>query len=163
MPLTGPEAAHDAVTEAEYRFKHRRAIRRKRRKDPVTKKIKALEPWAFILTPPTAYVSHGRWVVDCPVCGNGPSVLVPARLALCFGCGAVFENVVVPSEDDIDDIEMLLDARPPQNRSWLAHKGETVADLDDENHAHSLPGQAALRAQQGKPPRPVQGRRLIGG
>ena len=45
--------------------------------------------------PAEVFVSGGKWVVECP-CGNCPSVHPDWRLALCFECGAVYEDVEVP-------------------------------------------------------------------
>lgn len=46
-----------------------------------------------------AYVSSGRWVVNCqtPGCNNGPSADPEWRLAVCYECGTVYRNVVVPT------------------------------------------------------------------
>lgn len=74
-----------------------------------------------------AYINHGRWLVDCP-CGNGPNVspVDASPEAVCFACGTVWTNVLVPVEHV--EIERVLSERKfAVNQNW--RPGENVEDL----------------------------------
>lgn len=98
---------------------------------------------------PAAYISDGRWVVDCPnfPCRNGPSASPEWGIAVCFECGAVITPVF---PDDLAAAEDVLLARiDPLARHFfpderIAHRkglvrAETVKDLEKENRAAGLP------------------------
>ena len=79
-----------------------------------------------------AYVSHDRWVADCPGCNGGIACWDQNPRGCCLGCGRVY-TVVFPKEKRL--IEQALAVRPKtQNRSWLL--GETVDQLTAENVQH---------------------------
>lgn len=99
-----------------------------------------------------AYVSWGRWVVECsnPFCSSaltlGPDVVIVEGLIRrglawgqrdmqCWDCGFVTSEIVWPP--DPDAIEMLLGGRPdPRTRNWFPN--ETLQDLLAENIVHGL-------------------------
>lgn len=88
-----------------------------------------------------AYVSHGRWVVECPDCHS--AVLAPAEdlRFMCVECAnqnnhGRFRPVVWPN--DRESIEFLLEMRPPANQNWVP--GETKDFLAKENKDHGVGG-----------------------
>ncbi len=96
---------------------------------------------------PVAYVSDGRWVVDCD-CGNGCIASPEWGLALCFECGGAYHP---PFPSDLADVEAVLLARPhPRDRHYFPEaelarargiaRAETVHDLRRENQAHGIGG-----------------------
>lgn len=74
-----------------------------------------------------AYVNHGRWVADCPLC-NGAELVAPGEAMLCGSCGAT-HTVVFP--DHATDIEEALAKRPAMKRNW--NPDETVDELIAQN------------------------------
>ena len=80
-----------------------------------------------------AYINCGRWLVDC-LCGAGNAVDTETATALCFGCGAVHETIVLP--DEAEQIEQVLLLRRVEYRHWFP--GETAATLAAENAAHGV-------------------------
>jgi|TARA_R110000824_G_scaffold132891_1_gene295458 hypothetical protein len=76
----------------------------------------------------SAYVNHGRWVVDCAC--NGAGLTAPEfGLACCFDCGRVYTKVVFPK--DRKQIEgALLVREDKETRNWIP--GESVASLRKE-------------------------------
>ena len=48
----------------------------------------------------TAYINHGRWVVDCE-CGAGNAVHPEWMIACCGSCGAIHSGIVFPTTDDV--------------------------------------------------------------
>jgi hypothetical protein len=98
-------------------------------------------PHVFLGPCPLPYVSHGRWVLDCP-CGNGCAVDPYWGIALCFECGAQFSAIPIPPM--IADIEQLLGVRPMSQRNWFPH--ESVDALVRENVKHNLPVPASVKA-----------------
>jgi hypothetical protein len=91
-----------------------------------------------------AYVSDGRWVVDC-ACGNSPSASHEWGLAICMECGAVYEPTFPAARPAIEDT-LLARARPSQ-RHFFPQRGETLQSLKAENRQH---GDAATRAGKGR-------------
>lgn len=81
--------------------------------------------------PVYAYVNHGRWVADC-VC-NGAELVQRGTRFLCGSCG-LESPVVWP--DDADDVDRVLEPRPPRNQNW--RPGETVGQLTAENIEHGV-------------------------
>lgn len=82
-----------------------------------------------------AYVGYGAWRIKCR-CGERTHADPEWRLACCFGCGAVYTNVVFPPERY--EIERLLALRPVQgHRNWAPP--ETYDQLVAEQIAHGDP------------------------
>jgi len=91
-------------------------------------------PLLNVETPLAMEINHGRWNPMCPRCNAG---ITTGRLwaeVRCFGCGAVYLNVVWPEFPDV--IESVLMKRPPNARHWNAH--ESIAQLLAENVQHGL-------------------------
>lgn len=100
---------------------------------------------------PPAYVSAGRWVVDCP-CGNGPAAHPggaegwPDPVAVCLECGAVYRPVF-PRDREAGEAALLAREHPHQ-RHWFPHasvaarrglaRAETVRGLLAENKARGV-------------------------
>lgn len=91
----------------------------------------------------TAYVSHGRWMVDCPFehCESAQHASKDDRRFFCVECDGGGDHrwvkVVWPSGLDIATIEALLGVRPLEaTRSWLV--GESIEHLIEENEAAGL-------------------------
>jgi len=100
--------------------------------------------------PLAAYVNHGRWVADCPLCGAGIAVAVDGAVGCCLECGIEYE-IQVPPDSVIEEATPILLARPTRGphrirANWypfpgvfgavLALKAETPADLALENELH---------------------------
>lgn len=82
--------------------------------------------------PVEAYVNHGRWVVDCP-CG-GAELVTPGEDMLCGSCG-MSSPVSLPPFKTRNQIDGLLEKRPPFNQNW---RGEDMAEVLGENIAAGL-------------------------
>lgn len=78
----------------------------------------------------TAYVSENRWVADCPECGGGIACWELNPYGCCLTCGAIYK-VTYPK--DHEAAAEILEARPPANRHWFPHRGETLQHLEAEN------------------------------
>lgn len=88
--------------------------------------------------PVAAYVSHGRWVVDCPDCRNAQLACRTDPRFLCDECGNIaagrlWRPVQWPSETQA--IESLLENRPREVQNW--NPGEDVSLLAIENLEHT--------------------------
>jgi hypothetical protein len=95
----------------------------------------AASPPREIHEPKHAYIGNGAWRIHC-VCGEATHADPDVNAAACFGCGAIYLNVVFP--DDAREIETLLVKRPVQgHRNW--QQPETLADLKYEQFAHGDP------------------------
>ena len=80
----------------------------------------------------SAYVNHGRWVVDCSTEGCEGARLAADAWKPCQNCGRITEAVYPPNRLLID---VWLSRRiVPQTRNWYPY--ETVEDLVAENVAH---------------------------
>lgn len=95
------------------------------------------------LPPVVAYVSHGRWVADCPTPGcSGAMLLFFGAGFFCGNClnvqtGLKAREVIWPEHRE--EIERLLLLRPvPQTRSWFPT--EPVNNLVAENLEHGIGG-----------------------
>lgn len=87
-------------------------------------------------TPMIAQVNQGNWLVHCP-CGAGTTVFLKTREARCFGCGAVYPNVILPDDRDRLNIEHVLIARrETKRRNWIPQ--ERLLDLAIENAEHGV-------------------------
>jgi len=89
----------------------------------------------------TAYVNHGRWLWDCPLCGspyvasNDPR----AFCVVCFNAGDGWFPLEFPPERAA--IDELLGRRPgDDSRHWT---DETVEQLQAENLAHGVDAELA--------------------
>jgi hypothetical protein len=138
-----PEQAHGVTSEAAYRA-WALAIRKRMG-------VKSV-PLRDVKTKVTAYVSHGRWVVQCG-CGNCPSAHPggapgwPEPVAVCVECGAVFRPTFAES---VEDVEAVLLARPEiRTRDYYPTKEiaqrhgvearDTLAALKKQNTDHGHP------------------------
>jgi hypothetical protein len=90
-----------------------------------------------------AYVSHGRWAIDCPFegCSSAQYASKTDPRFFCIECDnggtGKWVTVVWPSEVDVAAIETALLVRPGlANRNWLPD--EPVANLLEENKAAAL-------------------------
>lgn len=93
-----------------------------------------------------AYVSDGRWVVQCP-CGNGPSAHPEWKIAVCVECGAI-HRVGMPRDHRAAEAVLLARAHPHE-RHWFPtdetarrhglERRETVSSLRRENRARGVP------------------------
>ena len=66
-----------------------------------------------------AYVNEGRLLIDCS-CLNGVVVDVQAELACCFWCGKIWRGaqLVLPTQVDIEEIDLLFDKMATQDREF---------------------------------------------
>lgn len=86
--------------------------------------------------PLPAYLNHGAWVADCPLCKSAERVLIGQRQFRCRACGFMADITFPPEWADIMRAVMV---RPKlENRNWLV--GETVDDLLAENIEHGIDG-----------------------
>lgn len=84
------------------------------------------------------FISGGVILIRC-ACGNAPVVERVSRIALCFTCGAIYQDIDLPIH--LDEIERVLCARPMlETRHWA--RPETVDDLQRENIAHGVEARA---------------------
>jgi hypothetical protein len=72
-----------------------------------------------------AYISHGRWVVDC-VCHGAGFTSPEFKVSCCFDCGRMYTSVVFPKQRKQIE-EVLLSRRDKENRNWIP--GELVKEL----------------------------------
>jgi hypothetical protein len=79
-------------------------------------------------------VNHGRWVGLCPECRAGVTTGKRWPEARCFGCGAIFDQVLWP--EALEALEALLLERLPKNRHWKT--GESLEQLLADNIAHGV-------------------------
>jgi hypothetical protein len=64
----------------------------------------------------TAYINHGRWVVNCEC--NGAGLTSPDfKISCCFDCGRRYVNIVFPKNAKKIENE-LLKRREATNRNW---------------------------------------------
>lgn len=85
----------------------------------------------------TAYCSENRWVADCPNCNGGIACWDQNPHGCCLDCGHVY-TIRFPKDHHL--AAAFLEQRPPGNRHWHPHRGETIRDLEREN-AHHLRGE----------------------
>lgn len=142
-----PEQAHGVTTEAAYREWALKIRARMGVKSVALRDVKAR---------PAAYVSHGRWVVECP-CGNCPSAhpggtsAWPEPVAVCVECGAVYRPTFA---EPVEAVEATLLARPDiKMRDYYPTKEiaqrhgvgarDTLAALKKQNGEHGHPAEKA--------------------
>jgi len=128
--LFTPLQVHGVRTDVEYRQAQRDHLLRLRQSRP---SLAVREPWRAQERPPVI-VSGGKWLVRC-ACGNAPSVAPEWRLALCFECGAVYEDLAMP-EGQTEISAALLERQSASQRHWTP--GETAADLRAENRRNGV-------------------------
>jgi hypothetical protein len=85
--------------------------------------------------PLVARVNDGAWIGDCD-CNAGVAVDPEWSEARCFGCGAVYTEIVFPERRA--EIETLLEARPRKHQNWDAD--EPIEIVRDLNLRHGLEG-----------------------
>ena len=112
--------AHSGVTDTEsYRAVHRKA------KGPLIREN---------AEPQTAYINHGRWVIDCQCTGAGLTSRT-MNISCCFDCGAVYTTIIFPRH--AKKIEDVLLKRPDlATRNWA--QGESLELLLADNKAHGV-------------------------
>lgn len=124
-----PLHIHNAQSAADYKTKQRLYIANARRQYPA---LVWRDPW-LALERPEVQILAGKWLVWC-ACGNYPSVHPEWRLACCFECGAIYEDLVITAE--AIEVARLLARRPSvANRGWL---GESLDTIRAENLAHGV-------------------------
>lgn len=129
--LGRPAEGYNVPTPAAYRAWQAAVIAQHRQARP---RLAWRDPFVSS-SPVTPIVNGGRWVVVCPDCGNAPLYDPEWQLACCPDCGAIYEQLVPPS--DWQAIEAVLMARPAlYQRNWTPR--ETLADLVAENAAHGV-------------------------
>lgn len=76
------------------------------------------------------YINASRWIADCPQCGTANWVWdrLPDMVCLGRGCGLTFK-VLWQLPTVRSEVIRVIAGWPEQNRSWDAHKGETVEEL----------------------------------
>ncbi len=92
--------------------------------------------------PVKAYVSWGRWVVDCDTCAFSAAYSDDTPFFFCINCGGKWRPVTVPADRSLIETSLLkrtLRGGPElaTTRNWLITDGktQTVKMLDDENDA----------------------------
>lgn len=128
------------IISSEYRGLDYRAFLRKQR---VVRGIDPLElpPEDAVEGEVPAYISAGRWVMDCGVCATGFLVDDEDLVFYCPGCGTDGRWLRVVMPDDRLEIERLLLLRPgwqanAPSRNWLTD--ESVEYLRRENLEHGV-------------------------
>jgi hypothetical protein len=76
------------------------------------------------------YINASRWIAECPECGAANWVWDhnPRMVCLGRGCGLTFK-VLWQNPFDRSEVIRYLALWPAPNRSWDAHKGETLDEL----------------------------------
>lgn len=76
----------------------------------------------------TPRINASRWIGDCPACAAASPVWDRNPDMVCLACGRVFKVAWQPPQIRSAVIRVIADW-PTANRSWDAHKGETVEEL----------------------------------
>lgn len=76
----------------------------------------------------TPYINASRWIADCPECGAANAVWDRNPDMACLACGHVCSVAWQPPKERAAVIRLIADW-PTGNRSWDAHKGETLEEL----------------------------------
>jgi len=88
-----------------------------------------------IATEKLAFIGNGCWRIHCE-CGEATHTDPEWGIACCFGCGAIWTNVVFPENwRAIEDL--LVQRRLQASRNWEAP--ETIETLTEEQIAHGEP------------------------
>lgn len=74
------------------------------------------------------HINASRWIAECLECHAANAVWDANPSMVCLGCGRVYKVAWQPPKDRAEVIRVIADW-PEQNRSWDAHKGETVEEL----------------------------------
>ena len=82
--------------------------------------------------PCTAYINHGRCVADCVWCKKGMLTRPDWGIACCAQCGAKYDTVIFPSDEEWAQVLSAIFVRPnPDTQNW--DNKQTAADLLREN------------------------------
>lgn len=75
-------------------------------------------------------INAGRWIGDCPACGNASALWDARPVMVCLGrgCGLRFKVAWQVPALRSEVIRVIADW-PTVNQSWEGHKGETVEEL----------------------------------
>ena len=121
---------HGVGTIEELRAMHERTMHQRslRTRDQRVKAFPATRPLV-------ARVNDGTWLGDCD-CGSGVAIDPDWPEARCFGCGAIYAEIIFPERRA--EIEQLLEARPRVNQNWDAD--EPIEIVRDLNLRHGLEG-----------------------
>lgn len=70
-----------------------------------------------------AHVNHGRWLVECPLCGEAQYAGYEDRRFLCISCYRLGDHqrwrpITWPTEGEVVTAEALLRPRPRRRRNW---------------------------------------------
>lgn len=74
------------------------------------------------------HINASRWIAECPECRSANAVWDRNPKMVCLGCGRVYKVAWQLPKERAEVIRVLADW-PETNRSWDAHKGETVEEL----------------------------------
>lgn len=74
------------------------------------------------------HINASRWIADCLECGSANAVWDRNPDMVCLGCGRVYKVAWQLPAVRSEAIRVMADW-PTVNRSWDAHKGETVEEL----------------------------------
>lgn len=74
------------------------------------------------------HINASRWIAECLECGAANAVWDANPSMVCLGCGRVYKVAWQMPKERAAIIRVLADW-PEQNRSWDAHKGETLEEL----------------------------------
>jgi hypothetical protein len=122
-----------AATPRDYEAQQRQHIANGRARYP---SLHWRDPW---VSPDRvhAWIGGGRWIVTCTTvgCANAPATHPEWKVARCFECGAVYDNVIFPPNVDAI-VDALLQRPVVATRSWCVD--ESVAQLLSENVAHGI-------------------------
>jgi hypothetical protein len=96
----------------------------------------------------TVHISAGNWVADCPGCNGGVPGWPGHEDGCCLDCGTIWK-LDYPPADEISELVELLAVRPPEQRNYFPHKGETIEFVRRENalykFAETRDDQATIR------------------
>lgn len=85
--------------------------------------------------PMQTYIGNGAWRISCP-CGEATHADPEWNLSCCFGCGAIYTNLIVPVFKTVME-RLLVKRRIQRHRNW--HPSETLQNLIDEQIAFGDP------------------------
>lgn len=74
------------------------------------------------------HINASRWIAECLECGAANAAWDRNPSMVCLGCGRMYKVAWQLPKERAEVIRVLADW-PELNRSWDAHKGETVEEL----------------------------------